>query len=356
MAILYRTNAQSRALEDRLLMHRIPYVIVGGISFYQRREIKDILSLLRLVQSGNDLAAFVRTINVPKRGIGETTIEKIRIAASETGHSLIGYCSDLVYGKPLNNTVRLSSKQKEALKSYVDLIHHLKEISKSTDLKGLVTAAIEQSGYISYLQEDKESYNDRRENLNALIAKAVDWETSVEEPSLSAFLEELSLKSSLDEADTSQDCLRLMTLHNGKGLEFDVVFVVGMEEDLLPHANSRDNPTAQEEERRLCYVGMTRAKEHLYLSDVRCRYLWGASRTQRPSRFLYDIPLKYIDKIRPTFSARPQAAKPQMAFEDDFIDDIDQRVPEEEDVIQPDDKVLHQQFGIGVVRQVYEGS
>lgn len=357
MAVLYRTNAQSRAIEDRLLMHRIPYVIVGGISFYQRREIKDILSLLRLVLSGNDLAAFMRTINVPKRGIGETTIDKIRIGASQENLSLIAYCTDLVCGKPLQHVVRLSAKQKEALKSYVDILHSLKAISKSGSLKDLVTAAIEQSGYLTYLKEDKESYEDRRENLNALVSKAVEWEASSEEPTLEAFLEELSLKSSLDEAESPHDRLRLMTLHNGKGLEFDIVFLVGMEEDLLPHANARDSQTAQEEERRLCYVGMTRAKEHLYVSDVRTRFLWGATRTQRPSRFLREIPMKYIDKVRQTYTAQSTTHKQKVeVYPDDFIDDIDQSVPEEDEVVHPGDTVVHQQFGIGTVRQVYQGS
>jgi DNA helicase-2/ATP-dependent DNA helicase PcrA len=320
MAVFYRTNAQSRALEDRLLMHHIPYVIVGGISFYQRREIKDVLAFLRMIQSGADYISFSRTINLPKRGIGEATVEKLRQAATLEGQSILGYCAELVMERPVKNSVRLSSKQKEALKSYVDILHNLKEISTSCSLKETVRAAIESTGYLKFLEEEKETFAERKENLNALISKAMEWESSTSEPSLAGFLEELSLKSSLDEAQGAHDRLHLMTMHNSKGLEFDVVFIVGMEEDLFPHANSRDSELAQEEERRLCYVGMTRAKEFLYLCDVRQRFLWGTTRTQRPSRFLNEVPQKFIERIRPSFYAKAETGGARSSYKsrDDF--------------------------------------
>lgn len=298
MAVFYRTNAQSRALEDRLLIHQIPYLIVGGISFYQRKEIKDILAFLRVVHSGVDFVSFARTINLPKRGIGETTIEKIRLAASEEQLPLITFCRALVQGETLHHPIKLSAKQKDALASYLSIIQNLQLIAKESSIKELVRNAIEQTGYLEHIKLEIETFQERKENLNALISKAMEWETSAANPSLEGFLEELSLKSSLDEADASSDRVNLMTIHNSKGLEFEVVFLVGLEEDLFPHANSRDSAQAQEEERRLCYVGMTRAKEFLYLCDVRQRFLWGTTRLQRPSRFFEEIPSEYIEKIR----------------------------------------------------------
>lgn len=298
MAVFYRTNAQSRALEDRLLLHRIPYVIVGGVSFYQRREIKDILGFLRLVHSSVDFVSLLRTINIPKRGLGDATLEKIRLGALHEGSTLIDYCKMIIDDKPLKHPVRLSAKQKEALKSYLSIIFELREINKACSLKELVKRAIELTGYLEYIKLEQDTVQERKENLNALINKAMEWELSSEEPSLEGFLEELALKSSLDDAESETDKVHLMTIHNGKGLEFDVVFLAGLEEDLFPHANSRGSDLALEEERRLCYVGMTRAKEYLYLCDVRQRFLWGTTRSQRPSRFLREVPAEYVEKVR----------------------------------------------------------
>lgn len=358
MAVFYRTNAQSRALEDRLLIHRIPYVIVGGVSFYQRKEVKDILAFLRVVHSGVDYISFARTINIPKRGLGDTTIEKIRLGASEEGLSLIAFCEALVAGQQLRQPIKFSAKQKEALASYVSILRELREIAKSCSLKELVKNTIEQTGYLEYIKTDPETYQERKENLNALVTKAMEWELSVDNPSLEGFLEELSLKSSLDEADTFQDRVNLMTIHNGKGLEFDVVFLVGLEEDLFPHANSRDSEQALEEERRLCYVGMTRAKEYLYLCDVRQRFLWGTTRMQRPSRFLMEIPEHYVKKVRPSFAPRHPMAPRQVVqeeVEEPFSDEMEQMEVDLES-LSPGDAVFHNDFGVGTIKQMYEGS
>lgn len=307
-AVFYRTNAQSRALEDKFLLHQIPYVIVGGISFYQRKEIKDILAFLRMVISGSDFLSFSRTINIPKRGIGEASIEKIRMAAALEGCTLLGYIEKLSAGEPLKEPVKLSSKQKEAIASYLEIIQKLRTLAKECALKELVKAAIEETGYLTYLEEEKETAQERKENLNSLISKAMEWELATENPTLAAFLEELTLKTTLDETGDVQkkERVHLMTIHNGKGLEFELVFLVGMEEDLFPHANSRDNESALEEERRLCYVGMTRAKLFLYLTDVRQRFLWGTTRLQRRSRFLSELPPRYLEKLHQGFQSRYQ--------------------------------------------------
>ena len=298
IVIFYRTNAQSRVFEDRLLFHRIPYAIVGGISFYQRREIKDVLAFLRMIHSDSDYISFARTVNLPKRGIGETSLQKIHLAATQSSLSIIGYCEALVSDSSLPIQVKLSSKQREALQEYLSIIRELRRIKEECSLKELVTSTIKYTKYLEHLQEDQETFEDRKSNLDELIAKAMEWEDTVENPTLTLFLEELSLKSSLDEASSAEDRLNLMTIHNGKGLEFVVVFLAGLEEDLFPHVNSRDSVEELEEERRLCYVGMTRAKEYLYLTESRFRFLWGTERTQRSSRFIKEIPPEYIEKLR----------------------------------------------------------
>lgn len=296
ITIFYRTNFQSRVFEDFLLRARIPYVIVGGISFYHRKEIKDLLAFIRMIASDHDYVSFERTINLPKRGIGLTTIENIRQGAEEAGMPLFKYCIELVNGTV--EGLRLNAKQKEGLKEYVDLIIGLRHLSTEQSLQSLVIETIRRSRYLDVLREDKDTYDDRKGNVEELVSKAHEWELLNDSTSLNEFLEELSLKSSLDEATLSNERVNLMTIHNGKGLEFTAVFLVGMEEDLFPHANSRDNQEALEEERRLCYVGMTRAKERLYLTASETRFIWGSHRMMRPSRFLREIPKEFIKRCR----------------------------------------------------------
>lgn len=355
MAVFYRTNSQSRVFEDYFLQHRIPYVIIGGISFYQRREIKDILAFLRMAHSGSDYISFSRSINIPKRGLGETTIEKIRDCASLEEMSILDYCEALLAGHMLKHPIRLTVKQLKGLQEYAAIIRELRELKKSGRVEDVVKAAIEKTGYLGYLKEDKESVEERTQNLDALIAKANEWELTAPETTLSAFLEELSLKSSTDEADTSRERVSLMSIHNSKGLEFSVVFIVGLEEELFPHINaSRESAGGMEEERRLCYVGMTRAKDHLYLCDVNVRYIWGISRTQRPSRFLREIPSKHIEAVARRFTKTPSRIE-----EEPFSDEISVvpvaasgvKAPFKEEEI-----VLHKDFGVGLVKEVYEGS
>jgi DNA helicase II / ATP-dependent DNA helicase PcrA len=296
MTIFYRTNFQSRIFEDFLLRQQIPYVIVGGISFYQRKEIKDLLAFLRMVNSDYDVISFERTINLPKRGMGSAAIEKIRNAAVEAKRPIVQQCIALIDSE--YEGIKLSAKQKEGVEEYVALLQNLRALQKESSLEALVIACIQKSRYLEVLKEEKETFDDRKANLDELVSKAHEWEMLNDSSSLDSFLEELSLKSSLDEAHFSDDKLNLMTLHNGKGLEFDTTFLVGMEEDLFPHANARKDHAALEEERRLCYVGMTRAKERLYLTAAQTRFLWGGHRLMRPSRFLTEIPKEYIERYR----------------------------------------------------------
>lgn len=287
MVVFYRTNAQSRVFEDLLLRKRIPYVIYGGISFYQRKEIKDVLAFLRLLHAPSDFVSFQRTVNIPKRGLGEATLDKLRLGAEEAGLPILEF---LMCGNP-----KLSAKQKEGILEYCQIFKEMQSFQGSLD--ELVSLLVRKTRYLDYLKEDKETFEDRRENVNELIAKAAEWELLSENPTLASFLEELSLKSAMDESTPDQEKVHLMTIHNGKGLEFTLAFLAGMEEDLFPHANARGNFESLEEERRLCYVGMTRAKEYLYLTAAESRYLWGTTRMMRPSRFLHEIPRQYMQRI-----------------------------------------------------------
>lgn len=295
IAIFYRTNFQSRIFEDFLLRNRLPYQIIGGLSFYERKEIKDLLSLLHMVVSDNNTIAFSRSLLLLKNGVGETTIEKMRSLAREKQASLMEILAQIVEER--ESLGRTSEKQKTAFKEYYNLIKELRRIHPLSSLKDLIIAIINKSSFIDLLREDKETFEERKSNIEELITKAYEWESASSSPTLSSFLEELALKNATDEIEEKKDKINLMTVHNGKGLEFSTVFLVGMEEDLFPHVNSRESHQAVEEERRLCYVGMTRAKERLYFTAAERRFLWGTFRTMRPSRFLKEIPRTYITKL-----------------------------------------------------------
>ncbi len=340
-AIFYRTNFQSRIFEDHLLRERVPYVIVGGVSFYQRREIKDVLSLMRMVLSGTDNLSFLRTINLPKRGLGEATLERLQELAAERGESLFDTCTAIVEERA---SFKLSQKQAEGLKNYTHTIATLREMLKQNcTLHEVISEAMARSRYLEYLKEDPESYEERRGNLEELINKAREWEQEVDSPTLALFLEELTLKSNPEKDDGLQDQVRMMTLHNGKGLEFTAVFLVGLEEELLPHINSLHEPEAVEEERRLCYVGMTRAKEFLFLSASAYRYLFGMPRFMRPSRFLKEIPEEYLHKSRSNGVSGSWN-------ETETLEGFSSSTFTEGDI------VAHKDFGMGIVQKSYNTS
>ncbi len=349
MVVFYRTNAQSRAFEDQFLHKRIPYVIVGGLSFYQRREVKEILSWLRMVQSGADYISFTRTVNIPKRGIGDATLEKIQIGANVEHCTILAFCDKLLQQLPVQAPVKLTQKQREGLQEYLSIIQRLRDLQTSFSLAELVTAVIDFSRYREYLELDKETMADRIENLNALVNKAAEWEKTADKPSLEAFLEELSLKSNVDDLTAAEDRVSLMTIHNGKGLEFILTFIAGLEETLFPHVNAGENQTALEEERRLFYVGMTRARQYLYLTEASSRYLWGVNRTQRSSRFLKEVPPEYLVKESKTRASPIRTGdwiSPNVQFTP--------RAPSIETFMEGD-LVYHPQFGLGKVRGISQG-
>jgi DNA helicase-2/ATP-dependent DNA helicase PcrA len=337
IAIFYRTNAQSRAFEDALLSRRIEYMIIGGVSFYARREIKDILSYLRMVVSNTDLISFLRTINLPKRGLGPAALDKLVEAASQKKMPIFTFCEEHISRPDFAPQVKLSAKQHSGLAGYVRLILCLRNARPTLKIHKLIAELIAESKYLDYLKEDPETMQDRKENVDELIGKAAEWEEEREQPTLQLFLEELTLRSA-NEEKAHLPSVKLITLHNSKGLEFPLVFLVGLEEDLCPHINSKDNPEAIEEERRLCYVGMTRARKYLYLSASTSRFMWGTFRPMRPSRFLKEIPVRFLQNASPTSS---------------IIQKESSSNPEGFSI---GEKVYHQQFGAGVIQKAYHSS
>ncbi len=341
MVIFYRTNAQSRPFEDELLRRNIPYTVVGGMSFYQRREIKDVLAFLKLLNNPSDTVSFLRTINLPKRGFGEASLAKILHFANRSPHNLIEACQELL--KP-GAPIRLNQKQLQGLTDYINLLSALKKISHESPLNELVYQTIQRSGYLNILKSDPDSSDDRKANIDELVAKAIDWEDQNPEGTLSQFLEELTLNTSQSNED-AHDRLVLMSVHNGKGLEFHSVFLTGMEETLFPHINSFNLHNGIEEERRLCYVGMTRAKRILYLTRTMSRFIWGGARSMRPSRFLREIPSKYCQKVDDE----------EEEYQDSYVE---RQAPTstEKSEFSLGEVVYHQEFGIGKVQKIKNSS
>ncbi|NGX28332.1 MAG: ATP-dependent DNA helicase PcrA [Candidatus Anoxychlamydiales bacterium] len=341
MAIFYRTNFQSRIFEDILLSKKIPYVIYGGLSFYQRKEIKDVLAFLKLIISNSDFISFSRTINIPKRGFGKTTITKLFFLSEKLNLPIINLLSELDKNPDRFSDIRLNLNQKTNLKTYLKNLFDLRDLHhKKIDLDELISNILSQMKYLDYLKEDPQSFEDRKENIDELITKA---SLALEEnnQTLEKFLEELTLAISKYD-NTNEKALKLMTLHNSKGLEFESVFIVGLEEDILPHINSKKSIEEIEEERRLFYVGMTRAKKHLYICSTETRYMFGSVRLSTPSRFLKELPKEYIDDL-------------SQNLEDDFID-AQPIITDTSQNYYPGLKIYHKTFGVGIVQKVYETS
>ena len=286
LAVLYRTNAQSRALEEALVRWGIPYLVVGGLRFYDRREIKDIVSYLRLLVNPADSVSLLRVLNVPKRGIGKTTIERLSDAANQLGVPLWEVVSD-------PEAVRsLAGRSAKGLLQFGELVRDLQGRLEGAPPAELVQRVMEQSGYLAELiAEATDEAEDRRRNLNELVNAALQYQEENEEGSLEGFLATAALAGDADDKNTAAERVVLMTLHASKGLEFPVVFLVGMEQGLFPSYRSLDDPASLEEERRLCYVGLTRARERLFLSHACERRLWGGMREPAiPSVFLSELP------------------------------------------------------------------
>ena len=301
-AVMYRVNAQSRALEEMCLRYDVPYLLVGSVRFYQRQEIKDLVCYLRLIANHDDDVSFRRIVNVPTRGIGQRTMNELTRLAWDLGTSLYDAIDETaeMLERPGNYVAPLPARSIRALQDFKAMIDDLTEKSAEFEPAALIDAVLKRTGYGDYIESDSERGEERLENIRELQSVAKDLLDLGEEDLLTAFLERVSLVSDADNVGESADAVTLITLHQAKGLEFPVVFIVGMEEGMMPHMRSIDSgdPAEIEEERRLCYVGVTRAKEKLHLVRAFRRGFRGRSGSvpAMPSRFLADIPQELLAK------------------------------------------------------------
>ena len=293
-AILYRMNTQSRAIEEILRREGIPYKIIGGLKFYERKEIKDVISYLRLIQNPSDNISLKRVINEPKRGIGKTSLDNIEKLAEDTGISMYEIIKNAdQYGL---NRVFLNSRE------FVNVIEELRNKKDDIKISELIKETLNKSGYTKALEEENTIEAENRiENLDEFLTVAIEFEDESAENKLSDFLEGITLSSDIDNMEETDDSVTLMTLHSAKGLEFPVVFLVGMEEGIFPGYKSISEPKELEEERRLCYVGITRAKKNLFLTCSKQRTIFGSTSCNPISRFLKEIPEELLDGYDETF-------------------------------------------------------
>lgn len=332
MAVLYRTNAQSAPLERALMRYRIPYQIVGGVRFYDRKEVKDIIAYLRLLQQPNDRMSFSRIVNVPTRGVGATSQEKFLLWQSESGFDILS---------ALANVEQTSSLTPRAKKALAQLGNSLRSVQATFDTAApqeIIEKLLRVTGYREYLRDGTPQAEEREENIGALLSDAQNFATTQD------FLEEVALMSGAD-TDASSDHVTLMTLHAAKGLEFPVVFMVGMEEGILPHARVYESgPSELEEERRLCYVGMTRAEEELHLSYAHSRLQFGQRSYNAMSRFIADMGAAVAAVPANDQPASTKAFGMDSSYEsDEFYSD---------EPFSAGDKVRSSAFGDGVIEDV----
>lgn len=291
-AILYRTNAQSRAIEEACISHGIPYRIYGGLKFYDRKEIKDVVAYLKLIYNPNDSQSFKRIVNVPKRAIGDTTIKHLQEISNQQDWSLF----ETVLNLDEIDSSLLNSKTKEKLKKFAELIMHLQEVQKKYNLRDFVAEVIEKSGYLRELSQERTPESEARiDNLQELVNVAGEFEPEDLNNVLGEFLSQVALVSDIDGMENISNNVTLMTLHSAKGLEFPTVFLAGLEEGIFPHQRTFNSNSELEEERRLMYVGVTRAEEKLYISSAKRRQMWGEYKYYNPSRFLEEIPQNILE-------------------------------------------------------------
>ncbi len=360
-AVLYRTNAQSRLFEEKFLYANIPYKLIGGVNFYSRKEIKDVLAYLKTIDNGKDDLAVRRIINVPKRGIGNVSLNKVQSYAESMGMSFFEALEDAEHVPGLG---RASIK----IQPFVTLIHELRLRLADMSLEELIEEILDRTGYSQELkEEDTDEAKARLENIDEFISKAVSYEEGEEHPTLSGFLEEVALVADIDSLEESDNRVLLMTLHSAKGLEFPYVFLAGMEDGLFPSYMSiaADNPTEEiEEERRLCYVGITRAMKELTLTCARVRMIRGENQYNNISRFIREIPPELLGKKSvvppaPKVQAPPKDAPYQKAKEAFKTKTFD---PNQFKVVKADsldytvgDRVSHIKFGQGTVMEIADG-
>lgn len=349
-AILYRTNSQSRVLEEQLMKNAIPYRVLAGLRFYDRKEIKDIIAYLRLIHNPNDSVSLSRIVNEPKRAIGAATMEK---AAS------IAEMQDVSVYSVLENaeSYDLLSRAAPKLLSFCEMINTLKKASSSMKLGDFVQRVMLDTGYVPMLRrEDTIEAKTRLENLEEFMSVVAEYEKENEEPTLAGLLEEISLVADIDAYDEDQDAVVMMTIHSAKGLEFPVVFLAGMEESLFPSGRCESDED-MEEERRLCYVAITRAKKKLYMTNAETRTVYGKSTYNRESRFLRELPLEYTEDLSPKKPVYKNRGSNTAAFEKPYFQRPENifKKPEKTIISQSaidfkkGDIVMHKKFGRGIV-------
>jgi DNA helicase-2/ATP-dependent DNA helicase PcrA len=385
MAVLYRTNAQSRAIEDSLMRESIPYKIIGGVRFYERKEIKDALAYLKLIINPHDDVSLRRVINVPARGIGKGVMDALQaidpeavvadappllaagLAEVSSARSL---WARLVYAV---DEGKLPNRAVASLRAFRDLIVGLAQVARTESVYTTIGKMLDQSGYLNELREENsEEANERIENLMELASAAKEYETREAEASVGGFVDRLSLLSEADEESGTREAkVWLMTMHAAKGLEFPVVIIAGMEEGLFPHSRSAEDQDELEEERHLCYVGMTRAESRLILTSAARRRVFGEYQSTEPSRFLDEIPGELIDRMTPAYSSAYQSnfAHAHYEFRTNpygrkgkharFREEAATYAYEDEDQsagagLRPGMRVRHPQFGVGTVLLVEE--
>jgi len=336
--MLYRTNAQSRILEEACMRHGMPYKIVGGVKFYERKEIKDMLAYLRLTLNPRDSVSFLRIVNVPARKIGAKTLEELSKLATEQGEALL---PAIQY---LDTSLTIGSGAKRALFDFMSLMQQLREASATFPASGVMKHVLRLAGYEDMLKDGTEEGEERLKNVQELISVATKYDALEPGISLATFLEEVALVSDLDDLGDEDDAITLMTLHASKGLEFPFVYMVGLEEGLFPSSRSTLDPKTLEEERRLMYVGMTRAKDRLFLAFCNYRTLYGSSHGAIPSRFLDEIPEEYLE-----YDGAARKAVLKSMLDDAFAEVSYASLDEETVLYEEGDVVEHASWGLGKV-------
>lgn len=357
IAVFYRTNAQSRALEDAFVRRGMPYQLIGATRFYQRREVKDLLAYLRLIHNPNDRVALQRIVNVPPRGIGKTTLDAL-MRCAERWHVSPYAVLQMLYAeerqpedKGRKTKEVFDARARKALVAFVAMMEELRTACAKETLTKLFDHVIRATAYKTYLRDDSEEGAERWDNVLELRSVTTRYADDNAAVTLAPFLEEVALIAEVDSLREEVNAPTLMTLHTAKGLEFRVVFIVGLEEGLLPHARSMDHPDQMEEERRLCYVGITRAKERVYLLHAFQRARYGAAEPCAPSRYLQDIPRALVTRATASASTSGRGIRAWDNFE------LEEDTPPRTSTLQKTrrsrfhagDKVHHAQFGEGVV-------
>jgi len=346
-AIMYRVNAQSRVIEEACLSNKIPYKIVGGIKFYSRKEIRDVISYLKVVANPDDDLSIGRIINVPTRGIGSTSYNKIVDFAQTNNKTIYQTISEYNSIEELQELIGLTRRAATSLNIFSNLLQQLISDSKDRTPAEIIEKIIVDVGYQTFLQQDETNGLDRLENVMELKGLAIQLKETEEITSMTEYLDRIALVSDIDGLDTNENSITLITLHQSKGLEFPVVFIAGMEEGLLPHIRSMDDPVQLEEERRLCYVGITRAEKLLYLLRAYKRYGFGqGSQTSIPSRFLTDISELNIQSLEKTNS---YSITPKTVFDPNTLHEEREDTAQVLDPIEIGTKVIHKSFGEGIV-------